>query len=389
MLPLNSIPTEIIRKGFVPYRGFLTQMLIDLPPEDEPLRGHVGQRDRLSGAKEADLALSVTPIYQVFADLFGYDPALLQAGNGDCGVDGHDWNIYGRKDRIPQVIRWRGFDGGEALLCIGATHYSYHLAMVTGIANKAMSPHLARVFEAIGELANDQKKASTDLPAGDLLHKVITETQMSRWELTAGYWCSTEAGDPDEQQAAELKPDRISVFGYAHVPWFKKHQKMISDAELPGVNARYAQATTIERELGTRYTVDTLAKLVRRYPKRRFVWLMGADNLSQFHRWKDWRTIARTMPIAVIARPGYDAHAMTSPAMAWLRRHIVPAAGFRKRGQWSAPALVLLRFDPDHRSATAIRRAHAGWAEDTLGKDRKALVRDRLTFRKLSSREKA
>ena len=216
MLPLNSIPTEIIRKGFVPYRGFLTQMLIDLPPEDEPLRGHVGQRDRLSGAKEADLALSVTPIYQVFADLFGYDPALLQAGNGDCGVDGHDWNIYGRKDRIPQVIRWRGFDGGEALLCIGATHCSYHLAMVTGIANKAMSPHLARVFEAIGELTNDQKKASTDLPAGDLLHKVITETQMSRWELTAGYWCSTEAGDPDEQQAAELKKLRFSSKFHSH-----------------------------------------------------------------------------------------------------------------------------------------------------------------------------
>jgi oxygen-independent coproporphyrinogen-3 oxidase len=51
------------------------------------------------------------------------------------------------------------------------------------------------------------------------------------------------------QQAAELKPDRISVFGYAHVPWFKKHQKMISDADLPGINARYDQATTIEREL--------------------------------------------------------------------------------------------------------------------------------------------
>ncbi len=50
-------------------------------------------------------------------------------------------------------------------------------------------------------------------------------------------------------EAAGLKPDRISVFGYAHVPWFKKHQKMINDEELPGVNARYAQATTIEREL--------------------------------------------------------------------------------------------------------------------------------------------
>ncbi len=147
--------------------------------------------------------------------------------------------------------------------------------------------------------------------------------------------------------------------------------------------------TAIEQQLGTRYTVDTLACLVRRYPKRRFVWLMGADNLAQLHRWKDWRRIARTMPIAVIARPGYDADAMTSPAMAWLRRYIVPAASIRKRGQWSAPALVLLRFDPDHRSATAIRRAHAGWAAALLGPDGKAPVRDRLTFRKLRSEGEA
>ena len=152
--------------------------------------------------------------------------------------------------------------------------------------------------------------------------------------------------------------------------------------------------SAIELDLNTRYTVDTLTKLTRRYPKRRFVWLMGADNLAQFHLWKGWRRIARTMPIAVIARPGYDAAAMTSPAMAWLRRYQTPAASFRKRGQWSAPALVLLRFDPDHRSATAIRRAHAGWAEDLLGKDRAsknhtAVVRDRLTFRSIRSWEDA
>ena len=152
--------------------------------------------------------------------------------------------------------------------------------------------------------------------------------------------------------------------------------------------------SAIELDLGTRYTVDTLTKLTRRYAKRRFVWLMGADNLAQFHLWKGWRRIARTMPIAVIARPGYDAAAMTSPAMAWLRRYQTPAASFRKRGQWSAPALVLLRFDPDHRSATAIRRAHAGWAEELLGKDRTrknhdAVVRDRLTFRSIRSWEDA
>jgi hypothetical protein len=218
MLPLNSIPTEIIRKSFVPYRGFLTKMLIDLPPEDEPLRGHVGQRDRLSGAKEADLALSLTPIYQVFADLFGYDPALLQAGNGDCGVAGHDWNIYGRKDRIPQVIRWRGFDGGEALLCIGATQHHYHV-MVTGLGNKTMMPHLSRVFEALGELRNDGKTGSIDMPAGDLLQKVSTETHSVNHDLSAGFWCPTEGGEPDETLAAELKKLRFSCkfhyhFGY-------------------------------------------------------------------------------------------------------------------------------------------------------------------------------
>ncbi|MBI2717691.1 MAG: oxygen-independent coproporphyrinogen III oxidase [Rhizobiales bacterium] len=52
------------------------------------------------------------------------------------------------------------------------------------------------------------------------------------------------------QQAATLAPERLAVFGYAHVPWFKKHQKMISDADLPGVAERYAQARTIEAELG-------------------------------------------------------------------------------------------------------------------------------------------
>lgn len=122
------------------------------------------------------------------------------------------------------------------------------------------------------------------------------------------------------------------------------------------------RATALECELGTRYTADTLRALARRYPRHRFVWLMGSDNLAQFHRWRDWRTIARTMPIAVIARPGYDARAIASPAMAWLRRFRVPPAGFAQRGAGSAPALTIVRFAPDHRSATAIRRADPEWA---------------------------
>ncbi|MEL7519595.1 MAG: nicotinate-nucleotide adenylyltransferase [Pseudomonadota bacterium] len=166
----------------------------------------------------------------------------------------------------------------------------------------------------------------------------------------------------------------------------------LKSAELQSRRARIVP-TAIELELDTRYTVDTLTKLKQRYPKREFVWLMGADNLAQFHLWKGWRTIARTLPIAVIARPGYNADALASPAMAWLRRYTVSAAGFRKRGQRSAPALVFLRFDPDHRSATAIRRANANWATEMLGDarttDRLAPPRDRLTFRRIEDWEEA
>lgn len=122
------------------------------------------------------------------------------------------------------------------------------------------------------------------------------------------------------------------------------------------------RVTAIERELGTRYTVDTLKRLIRRFPKRRFVWLMGADNLAEFSRWKDWRGIARLMPIAVIARPGYDADALASPAMVWLRRYRRRSTSLCNREGWSAPALVYLRFDPDRRSATAIRQADPHWA---------------------------
>lgn len=140
------------------------------------------------------------------------------------------------------------------------------------------------------------------------------------------------------------------------------------------------RVSAIERDLGTVFTAETLMALVRRYPKRRFVWLMGSDNLAQFHRWKDWRRIARAMPIAVIARPGYDAHAVTSPATAWLRPYRVPAARLRNRVSWSAPALVFLAFDPDPRSATARRMAEPAWADAYSA----ARPRDALTRRVIS-----
>jgi nicotinate-nucleotide adenylyltransferase len=121
------------------------------------------------------------------------------------------------------------------------------------------------------------------------------------------------------------------------------------------------KASDIETEMGTRFTADTLAKLIRRYPKRRFVWIMGADNLGQFHRWRDWRRIASMVPIAVVARPGYEGLTVASPATAWLRRFVRPATSIKAWTHWRPPALVLLHFRPDPSSATALRRADPDW----------------------------
>jgi nicotinate-nucleotide adenylyltransferase len=60
----------------------------------------------------------------------------------------------------------------------------------------------------------------------------------------------------------------------------------------------------LERQLGTRYTLDTVKMLLHRFPQVQFVWLMGSDNLENFHLWRDWQKLARSLPLAVVQRPG-------------------------------------------------------------------------------------
>jgi nicotinate-nucleotide adenylyltransferase len=165
----------------------------------------------------------------------------------------------------------------------------------------------------------------------------------------------------------------MAALGLDEVWWLVSPGNPLKPAKgMAPLTARYASAramarrapirpTVIETRLGTRYTVDTLRLLTRRYPQNRFIWLMGADNLAQFDQWKDWRGIARTLAIAVIARPAYDERARAARAMGWLRRFVRPAGQARNWTNWSLPALVLLRFRPDPRSATLARAADPDW----------------------------
>jgi nicotinate-nucleotide adenylyltransferase len=116
-----------------------------------------------------------------------------------------------------------------------------------------------------------------------------------------------------------------------------------------------------EQQIGTRFTIDTVEQLQGRYSKHRFIWLMGADSVAQFHRWKDWRKLAESLPIAVVSRPGYDASARAARAMGWLKGFVRPEDQARQWTDWSAPAILLLRLPPDPTSATALRARDPNW----------------------------
>lgn len=119
--------------------------------------------------------------------------------------------------------------------------------------------------------------------------------------------------------------------------------------------------TTLETKLGTRYTADTLKNLSMRYPNVRFVWIMGADNLAEFHRWKNWTGIFKGCRIAIFHRPTYALRALSSKAanrfassrLSSRQAHVLK----RKR----SPAWVFLPIRGKAISATKIRSQSKGW----------------------------
>jgi nicotinate-nucleotide adenylyltransferase len=113
----------------------------------------------------------------------------------------------------------------------------------------------------------------------------------------------------------------------------------------------FIRVTDIEQRLGTRYTIDTVKALKRRFPHARFVWLMGSDNLEQFARWRRWQEIARLVPIAVVRRPG----SVLAPLHAPLARRLGVS---RRAGR--APSLVILDGRRNWDSSTALRAEALG-----------------------------
>ncbi|WP_323043073.1 nicotinate-nucleotide adenylyltransferase [Gemmobacter sp.] len=177
--------------------------------------------------------------------------------------------------------------------------------------------------------------------------------------------------DPAHQGHVDITLAALRRFGLDRVWWLVSPGNPLKARGPASMNRRLEQArqlmqhprvtvTGIEAALGTRYTADTLAALRRVYPGVRFVWLMGSDNLASFHKWEDWRSIADTVPIGVLSRPGSRLNARFSPAARYMAGHRLSAEQSRLLGRAQAPAWCLTDLPLNPASSTAIR-ARGDW----------------------------
>jgi nicotinate-nucleotide adenylyltransferase len=157
----------------------------------------------------------------------------------------------------------------------------------------------------------------------------------------------------------------LKLLGLDYVWWLVSTQNPLKAEEgMAGFAQRLAAAKTIARhprivvsmieaELGTRYTVDTVAALKRRFPRITFVWIMGSDNLLQLPRWRKWEKLVEMIPLAVVARPGSVLAARTgNVARRFARALRPPDRGFAGK---MPPAMAILEGPRSPESATRLR----------------------------------
>ena len=167
-------------------------------------------------------------------------------------------------------------------------------------------------------------------------HVQVARTAMRRLGLDQLWWIVTP-GNPLKQ--------RSDLEGLAA-------RTVAARWAAPGPKVR---VTTFETALGTSYTVDVIRFLLGAYPGVRFVWVMGADNLASFHRWKSWRLIAKLIPITVVDRPGWRLRALCSPMALAYAAHRVPEARAARLIRDHLPAWALLTTRLSPQSSTALR----------------------------------
>lgn len=176
--------------------------------------------------------------------------------------------------------------------------------------------------------------------------------------------------NPAHEGHRQISLDVWRALGLRAVWWLVSPQNPLkSKAGTPPVPVRLAACeqllrqtpqlvpTDIETRMRTQYTLHTLRKLKARWPAVQFVWVMGADNLAQFHRWKCWRQMAKMVPMVVVDRAPFSHHCLRNRAALTLASTRRPARALtqKKQGVWTI--LFGRRYA---QSSTALRKKLIG-----------------------------
>jgi nicotinate-nucleotide adenylyltransferase len=173
-------------------------------------------------------------------------------------------------------------------------------------------------------------------------HRAISLFAMKRLQLDRVWWL-VSPGNP-------LK-DRSNLHDLA-----ERAEAAAAVADHPRIDV-----TCLETVIGTRYTVDTITHLRQRCSEARFVWIMGADNLAQFHRWENWQRIAAEVPLAVVDRPPQSFQGLASTAAQALGRYRIPERDAGSLADMKPPAWVFLTGLKLNLSSTGLRNPDGSW----------------------------
>ncbi|MEM1351953.1 MAG: nicotinate-nucleotide adenylyltransferase [Pseudomonadota bacterium] len=194
---------------------------------------------------------------------------------------------------------------------------------------------IARAGEVIGLLGGSFDPAHSG-------HVHITREALKRFGLTRVWWL-VSPGNPLKPHGPAPLEQRL-----ARARALMQHPKVV--------------VTDVEARLGTRYTAETLGALRALYPGVRFVWLMGADNLAQFHRWQRWRNIAAMAPLGVVARPGDRISARMSVAARFFAASRLRGGTSHVLGRSHPPAWCFVNVPMRATSSSAIR-SQGAWRD--------------------------
>ena len=173
--------------------------------------------------------------------------------------------------------------------------------------------------------------------------------------------------DPPHEGHVHITKLALKIFNLSKIWWLVCPENPIKSETPSDINSRFLASkiimkhpsvviTDLERKLKTKYTFQTLIKLKKLYPSTKFVWLMGADNLINFHHWKNWDWIMKNIPVGVLARPEEQIKAGLSHTAIKFRNYRLPKEKSIILSNYIPPVWTLITGPMRNISSTEIRK---------------------------------